>query len=151
MMEGEFKHVSAQSLECPVCLSIFKDPKIQSCSHTFCKACLDNLLECHGNQQKLRCPVCRADTQVLNQDVSMLQTNLALKSLIEDVENQQQVCTNCKSEEKPQAIVYCQDCCKYLCITCQIMHSQWEDPSEDELAVNTTHAIDYSGRYPRVQ
>ncbi|XP_011666000.2 tripartite motif-containing protein 59-like [Strongylocentrotus purpuratus] len=126
-MADALKNVIAQSLECPVCLDTFTDPKILSCSHTYCKACLDNLLECHGNDQMLRCPVCRAETQVPNRDVSKLPASLALKSLIEDVKNHRQFCSNCKSEDKPQAAVYCQDCGKYLCFTCHNNHSQWQD------------------------
>eukprot|EP00057_Strongylocentrotus_purpuratus_P017456 XP_011671930.1 PREDICTED: tripartite motif-containing protein 45-like [Strongylocentrotus purpuratus] len=125
-MADALKNVIAQSLKCPVCLNTFTDPKILSCSHTYCKACL-NLLGCHGNDQMLRCPVCRAETQVPNQDVSKLPANLALKSLIEDIKNQYQFCSNCKSEERPQAVVYCQDCGKYFCFNCHNTHSQWPD------------------------
>ncbi|XP_063960506.1 E3 ubiquitin-protein ligase TRIM45-like [Lytechinus pictus] len=124
-MAEALKTVISQSTECPVCLSTFNDPKILSCSHTFCKTCLDNLLECHGNCQ-IRCPVCRAVTQVQNQDVGKLQVNLALKSLIEDMKGHPQICTNCKSDDKPHAAVYCQDCGKYLCTSCLNTHSQWE-------------------------
>eukprot|EP00057_Strongylocentrotus_purpuratus_P020060 XP_011674534.1 PREDICTED: uncharacterized protein LOC105443261 [Strongylocentrotus purpuratus] len=126
-MADAFKNVIVQSLECPVCLNTFTDPKILSCSHTYCKTCLDNLLEFYGNDQMLRCPVCRAETQVKNQDVSKLPANLALKSLIEDVKKQYQFCTNCKSEDQPQAVVYCPDCGMYLCITCHNKHSQWQN------------------------
>ncbi|XP_011669362.2 RING finger protein 207-like [Strongylocentrotus purpuratus] len=126
-MAEALKNVIAHSLECPVCLDTFTDPKILSCSHTYCKACLDNLLECHGSDQMLRCPVCRAETQIPNQEVSKLPASLALKSLIEDMNNQHKFCMNCKSDDKPQAVVYCQDCGKYLCITCHNAHSLWQD------------------------
>ncbi|XP_063960974.1 uncharacterized protein LOC135155529 [Lytechinus pictus] len=124
-MAEALKTVISQSTECPVCRSTFTDPKILSCSHTFCKTCLDNLLEYHGNSQ-IRCPVCRAVTQVPNKDVGRLQVNLALKSLIEDMKGHHQICTNCKSNDKPHANVYCQDCDTYLCTFCLIKHSQWE-------------------------
>ncbi|XP_054762115.1 E3 ubiquitin-protein ligase TRIM31-like [Lytechinus pictus] len=131
-MAEALKTVISQSTECPVCLSTFTDPKILSCSHTFCKTCLDNLLEFHGNCQ-IRCPVCRAVTQVPNEDVGKLQVNLALKSLIEDMEGHPQICTNCKSNDKPHADVYCQDCGKYLCTSCLNKHSQWEDFIDHEV------------------
>eukprot|EP00057_Strongylocentrotus_purpuratus_P022254 XP_011676728.1 PREDICTED: ret finger protein-like 4B [Strongylocentrotus purpuratus] len=67
-MADTLTNAIAQSLECPVCLNTFTDPKILSCSHTYCKACLVNLLGCHGSDQMLRCPVCRAETQVPNQE-----------------------------------------------------------------------------------
>ncbi|XP_063960410.1 uncharacterized protein LOC135155412 [Lytechinus pictus] len=124
-MAEALKTVISQSTECPVCLSTFTDPKILSCSHTFCKTCLDNLLECHGKSQ-IRCPVCRAVTQVPNQDVGKLQVNIALKSLIDDMKGQPQICTNCQSNDKPHADVYCQDCGRYLCTSCLNKHSQWE-------------------------
>eukprot|EP00057_Strongylocentrotus_purpuratus_P011555 XP_011666029.1 PREDICTED: E3 ubiquitin-protein ligase TRIM56-like [Strongylocentrotus purpuratus] len=126
-MADALKNAIAQSLQCPVCLNTFTDPKILSCSHTYCKDCLDNIVKCNGNDQILRCPVCRAETQVSNQDVSKLPTNLALMSLIQDVKNQYQFCTNCESENKLQNVVYCQDCGKYLCITCHNKHSQRPD------------------------
>nr|XP_054761183.1 uncharacterized protein LOC129267557 [Lytechinus pictus] len=118
----------SQSTECYVCLStftMFTDPKILACSHTFCNACLDNLLECRGNSQ-IRCPVCRAVTQVPNQDVGKLQVNVALKSLIDDMKGHNQICTNCQSNDKPHAVVYCQECGKYLCTSCLNKHSQLE-------------------------
>nr|XP_054773327.1 E3 ubiquitin-protein ligase TRIM31-like [Lytechinus pictus] len=126
-MAEELKDTITQSLECPVCLTTFTDPKILSCSHTYCKVCLEKLLESRGDDQMIRCPVCRDDTQVPNQDVSKLPASLALRNLIEDVKNQHQICTNCDSEDKPKAVVYCQDCGNYLCITCYNMHSQWKN------------------------
>nr|XP_054768283.1 E3 ubiquitin-protein ligase TRIM56-like [Lytechinus pictus] len=131
-MADTLKNVISQSTECPVCLSTFTDPTILSCSHTFCKPCLDNLLECHGNHQ-IRCPVCRAVTQVPNQDVSKLQVNLALKNLIEDMKCHPQICTSCKSDDKSSAAVYCRDCGKYLCTTCLNTHSQWGDFIDHEV------------------
>ncbi|XP_030839372.1 tripartite motif-containing protein 59-like [Strongylocentrotus purpuratus] len=136
-MADALQNIIAQSLECPVCLNTFTDPKILSCSHTYCKTCLDNLLVYHGKDQMLRCPVCRAETQVPNQEVSKLPASLALKSLIEDMKTQYQLCTNCKSQDKPQATVYCQDCGKYFCSTCHNKHSQWPDfITHEVLAMN---------------
>ncbi|XP_063951895.1 E3 ubiquitin-protein ligase TRIM33-like [Lytechinus pictus] len=132
MAEG-LKETITQSLECPVCLTTFTDPKILSCSHTYCKVCLEKLLESHGDDQMIRCPVCRDYTQVPNQDVSKLPASLAFRNLIEDVKNQHQICTNCDSEDKPKAVVYCQDCGNYLCITCHNMHSQWKSFVDHEI------------------
>ena len=84
-MEGDLKHVSAQNLECPICLNIFDDPKTLLCCHTACKGCLARLLASQPDASKLPCPVCRRVTDVPEGNVSKLQTSIALKSLVEDV------------------------------------------------------------------
>ncbi|KAL0969833.1 hypothetical protein UPYG_G00232870 [Umbra pygmaea] len=45
-----------EDLSCPVCVDIFKDPVILSCSHSFCKSCLTEFWKKKGSQE---CPVCR--------------------------------------------------------------------------------------------
>ena len=132
-MEGDLKHVSAQNLECPICLNIFDDPKILSCSHTFCKGCLARLLESQPDSSKLPCPVCRAATDVPEGSVSQIQSNIALKSLAEDVKNQHQLCTSCKSKEKLEADTFCQDCGIYMCVKCNEIHSQWGQFSDHQV------------------
>ncbi|XP_061100162.1 E3 ubiquitin-protein ligase TRIM35-like [Conger conger] len=45
-----------EELSCPVCSEIFRDPVLLSCSHSFCKACLQQYWDQKGS---LECPVCR--------------------------------------------------------------------------------------------
>ncbi|XP_064176322.1 E3 ubiquitin-protein ligase TRIM35-like [Anguilla rostrata] len=45
-----------EELSCPVCSEIFGDPVVLSCSHSFCKACLQQYWEQKGSRE---CPVCR--------------------------------------------------------------------------------------------
>ncbi|XP_064197539.1 E3 ubiquitin-protein ligase TRIM35-like [Anguilla rostrata] len=45
-----------EELSCPVCSEIFRDPVVLSCSHSFCKACLQKYWEQKGSRE---CPVCR--------------------------------------------------------------------------------------------
>ncbi|XP_061106280.1 E3 ubiquitin-protein ligase TRIM35-like [Conger conger] len=45
-----------EELSCPVCSAIFRDPVVLSCSHSFCKACLQQYWDEKGSQE---CPVCR--------------------------------------------------------------------------------------------
>eukprot|EP00057_Strongylocentrotus_purpuratus_P005596 XP_003731345.1 PREDICTED: tripartite motif-containing protein 45-like [Strongylocentrotus purpuratus] len=124
-MAANLKQVVDQNLECPVCLSFFKEPKILTCSHTFCKGCLQSFLDFQPDEQKLSCPVCRKETVVTDGEVSRLQTNLTVRALVEDVQTQVQVCSNCDSEDKALAVVYCKDCGDYLCESCKKMHSKW--------------------------
>ncbi|XP_067236978.1 zinc-binding protein A33-like [Chanodichthys erythropterus] len=59
---------------CPVCHEIFKDPVLLSCSHSFCKECLQQFWRTKKTQE---CPVCRRASQ------HEPPLNLALKNLCE--------------------------------------------------------------------
>ncbi|XP_071770323.2 nuclear factor 7, ovary-like [Centroberyx gerrardi] len=48
---------SEEDLSCPVCHDIFKDPVRLSCSHSFCKACLQSWWT---EKQIHECPVCKS-------------------------------------------------------------------------------------------
>ena len=63
-----------EDLSCPVCCEIFKDPVIMTCSHSVCKACLQQFWETKGSRE---CPVCRRSSK------DEPPTNLALKNLCE--------------------------------------------------------------------
>ncbi|KAG1947516.1 zinc-binding protein A33-like [Pimephales promelas] len=43
-------------LTCPVCKDIFREPVLLSCSHSFCRQCLESSWK---NQTKKQCPLCR--------------------------------------------------------------------------------------------
>lgn len=45
-----------EDLSCPVCREIFRDPVLLSCTHSFCRECLDKSWE-----RNKTCPVCRKD------------------------------------------------------------------------------------------
>ncbi|XP_016115761.1 tripartite motif-containing protein 35-like [Sinocyclocheilus grahami] len=67
--------VSAEELSCPVCCEIFKTPVLLSCSHSFCKECLQQFWTTKETQE---CPVCRRRSSKDNPPV-----NLVLKNLCE--------------------------------------------------------------------
>uniref|UniRef100_A0A8C6T8U0 Uncharacterized protein n=1 Tax=Neogobius melanostomus TaxID=47308 RepID=A0A8C6T8U0_9GOBI len=64
-----------QDLSCPICCELFRDPVVLTCSHSFCKVCLENWWE--GKPLKT-CPVCKRRSSKDNPP-----TNLALKNLME--------------------------------------------------------------------
>ncbi|XP_014885895.1 nuclear factor 7, ovary-like [Poecilia latipinna] len=68
---------SDDDLSCPVCQEIVKDPVLLSCSHSFCKECLQkNWREKPGRE----CPVCKRRSS-MEQPLP----NLALKNLNESI------------------------------------------------------------------
>src|SRR4029434_5451180 len=64
-----------EDFSCPVCTDIFKDPVFLSCSHSFCKACVQ---QCWRTKRSRECPVCRKRSSQKEPP-----TNLALKNLCE--------------------------------------------------------------------
>ncbi|XP_040901582.1 tripartite motif-containing protein 59 [Toxotes jaculatrix] len=79
-----------EDLTCSVCYSLFSDPRVLPCSHTFCKTCLDNLLQVSTNYSiwrplrlPLKCPNCRSVMELPPAGVDALPTNVSLRAIIE--------------------------------------------------------------------
>uniref|UniRef100_A0A3B4X5Y1 RING-type domain-containing protein n=1 Tax=Seriola lalandi dorsalis TaxID=1841481 RepID=A0A3B4X5Y1_SERLL len=66
---------SEEELTCPVCHDIFKEPVVLSCSHSFCRDCLQRWW-----REKVihECPVCKRSSN------TEPPVSLALKNLCED-------------------------------------------------------------------
>ncbi|XP_041806393.1 nuclear factor 7, ovary-like [Chelmon rostratus] len=67
--------ISEDDLSCPVCHDIFSDPVVLSCSHSFCKDCLQSWWR---EKQIKECPVCKRRSSK-----SQPPRNLALMKLCE--------------------------------------------------------------------
>lgn len=75
-----------EALTCVICFSIFKEPKLLKCGHTFCYACIQELArvahESHeGNGfagPQFSCPECRVSTSATPSTVRSLPTNYRL-------------------------------------------------------------------------
>ena len=119
---SEFERKVSRNLQCPVCLELLSDPKQLMCTHTFCKECLNAILKM-SSHTSLTCPICRSETFVKGGNVSNLNTNVPLKSLIDDVRNSKQVCEMCDSNSR--AVHFCCECSKNVCNTCLKIHNKW--------------------------
>ncbi|XP_019950179.1 E3 ubiquitin-protein ligase TRIM39-like [Paralichthys olivaceus] len=64
-----------EELSCPVCCEIFKEPVVLKCSHSFCRACLQQF----WNKKKAmrECPVCRRKCSLTEPTVSLALKNVA--------------------------------------------------------------------------
>ena len=58
-MSDEEPESSDQHLVCPLCLDIFKEPRLLDCGHTFCLQCLQKNGRFLQHQDSIDCPVCR--------------------------------------------------------------------------------------------
>lgn len=81
-----------EDLTCSVCYSLFSDPRVLPCSHTFCKHCLDNLLQVSSNTSiwrplrlPIKCPNCRSVAELPPTGVDALPSNVSLRAIVEKV------------------------------------------------------------------
>nr|XP_043873812.1 LOW QUALITY PROTEIN: tripartite motif-containing 13 [Solea senegalensis] len=73
-----------EELTCPICCGLFDDPRVLLCSHSFCKRCLEGLLEGHRGpvfRAPLKCPTCRKETP--HNGANSLQINYSLRGIVE--------------------------------------------------------------------
>ena len=126
--EEALKKVAA-NLECGICLDQYKDPKLLSCFHVFCKQCLEHLVLQEEGRSILRCPSCRRATTLPLQGVSGLQSDFHAHHLFEIqdmlVKAKEPQCEKCKL--KSAATGFCHDCGKLVCDKCTEVHQTWEE------------------------
>nr|XP_061794063.1 uncharacterized protein LOC133585795 [Nerophis lumbriciformis] len=97
-------------LQCPTCLDIFKDPVILLCSHSFCRACLQQWKD----KGERSCPVCRTEFSLMDPPL-----NLALRNMCENLSRaslkSEDICSF--HEEKLQ--LFCLDHQELVCLVCR--------------------------------
>nr|XP_033780879.1 E3 ubiquitin-protein ligase TRIM56 [Geotrypetes seraphini] len=110
-------------LTCKICLEQYTKPKILSCLHTYCEACLEELI---ANNQ-LRCPECREEI-TLPEAVRSLKTNFFINSLLDLIHSTSEsdftcmLCPLVNKESSQKAVSRCLDCSDNMCHTCASGH-----------------------------
>lgn len=71
-----------EELTCAVCCCLFEDPRVLLCSHSFCRKCLEGLVEgVRAFRTPLKCPTCRKETPQNGAD--SLQVNYSLRAIVD--------------------------------------------------------------------
>lgn len=135
---------SEDDFNCPVCRDVFRDPVILTCSHSFCKRCVERSWEAKGTRE---CPVCRV-TEFMDSPVQ----NLILKTLCENLRNERK-----KAAVRPQCSLhgkalqfFSTDTEEVMCVVCRdsATHTSNFRPIEDvALDAKVKHCEGYSIYY----
>ncbi|XP_028431623.1 nuclear factor 7, brain-like isoform X1 [Perca flavescens] len=105
---------SEEDLCCPVCREVFRNPVFLSCSHSFCKDCLQRWWR---QKQGRECPVCKTTSSNAKPPCNLVLKNLCEAFLLERasealcslhseklklfcLDHQQPVCLICRDSEK---------------------------------------------------
>uniref|UniRef100_A0A3B5LGI0 Uncharacterized protein n=1 Tax=Xiphophorus couchianus TaxID=32473 RepID=A0A3B5LGI0_9TELE len=126
---------SDDDLCCPVCLEIFKDPVLLSCSHSFCKECLKNWWT---EKPVKECPVCKRRSSKENPPL-----DLALKNLCESFlqQREQRASEDLCSLHSEKLKLFCLDHQQPVCLVCSHsdLHKNHKFKPIDEAAVQARH------------
>lgn len=112
-----------EELTCPICCSVFEDPRVLPCSHSFCRKCLEGILEgtCRNmvwRPSLLKCPTCRKETSATG--VNGYQVNYVLNGIIEKY-NRMKIAPKmpvCKAHMGQPLNMFCSTDQKLICGFC---------------------------------
>ena len=117
-------------LECSVCLEPLNDPRTLPCFHSFCKGCLEKIVQIERKKAKSKiedfnCPTCRSVYNLKsNQEVADLSCSHFIRNMLEAVQLQRQAKhANCSKCHKQPASCRCLTCELFLCDGCLKEHN----------------------------
>ncbi|KAJ8281421.1 hypothetical protein GJAV_G00067470 [Gymnothorax javanicus] len=103
-------------LSCPVCSDIFRDPVVLSCSHSFCKDCVQKYWEQKGSQE---CPVCRRRHSNDHPPISLSLKNLCERFLKERSQRAKAGSEELCSLHSEKLKLFCVKDLIPICVVCQ--------------------------------
>ncbi|KAJ8373204.1 hypothetical protein AAFF_G00270370 [Aldrovandia affinis] len=106
--------VLEEELSCPVCCEIFREPVVLKCSHSFCKACLQQFWS--GRTQRRECPVCRRRCSLTEPPVSLTLKNVA-ETFLRGGGARARADVSCPAHGEPVKL-FCRDDEEALCCVC---------------------------------
>ena len=130
---------------CPVCLELYREPKMLACGHSMCRHCTDKLIAdatplhlrrafhlqgARTDNVEISCPMCRVKTRVPPQG---LPTNFSLQEVLRRFselgtrkeERPWKLCPSCQTQLPDQGFFHCEDCADapaWLCASCGLRY-----------------------------
>lgn len=105
--------LSEENVSCPVCCDIFNDPVLLSCSHSFCKICVQNFWKEKKSQE---CPVCREKSSTENPTCNRVLKDLCETFLQARASAGSELLCSLHSEKLK---LFCQEDKEPICLVCQ--------------------------------
>ncbi|CAO2611555.1 Tripartite motif-containing protein 59 [Lemmus lemmus] len=132
-------HNFEDELTCPICYCIFKDPRVLPCSHTFCRNCLESVLQATRNTYlwrplriPLKCPNCRRMIEISSTGIESLPVNFALRAIIEKYQQEDHPdVVTCPEHYRQPLNVYCLLDKKLVCGHCLTIGQHQGHPIDD--------------------
>ncbi|XP_061107112.1 E3 ubiquitin-protein ligase TRIM35-like isoform X2 [Conger conger] len=110
---------SEEDLSCPVCCDIFRDPVVLQCSHSFCKACLQQYWTQKFSGRD--CPLCRCESTTDEPVVSLTLKNLCdsyvKDSSVRGAAEEEVTGELCKLHGEKLKL-FCLEDCQPICVIC---------------------------------
>ncbi|XP_074548642.1 nuclear factor 7, ovary-like [Halichoeres trimaculatus] len=98
---------------CPVCQEVFRDPVVLSCSHSFCKVCLQTWWKERPTRE---CPLCQKRSLDTDPPVSLVLKNLCESFLLERGQRPPEDLCSLHSEKLK---LFCLDHQQPVCLVCR--------------------------------
>jgi len=125
--------------ECSVCYDTFKEPRTLPCQHTYCKQCIQRVIESSTSDDRAPCPMCREEFTIPQNGVDGLPKNIFIEQL-KDVAHLHSTSVNCDAcsgvattSAGKLAIKYCAECQQQFCKACADSHPQIRATSDHKL------------------
>ncbi|KAM8755836.1 nuclear factor 7, ovary-like isoform 1-T1 [Acanthopagrus schlegelii] len=107
---------SEEDLCCPVCQDIFRDPVVLSCSHSFCKGCLNSWWT---DKPTRECPVCKRKSSKSPPPVSLVIKNLCEAFIQERDQRASAESESVCSQHGEKLKLFCLDHQQPVCLVCR--------------------------------
>ncbi|XP_069474569.1 tripartite motif-containing protein 59-like isoform X2 [Ambystoma mexicanum] len=128
-----------EELTCCICYNIYEDPRVLPCSHTFCRNCLENVVQASSNYSiwrpirlPLKCPTCRSIAELPPGGIGTLPANFALRAIIEKYSKEDhQHILRCPEHSRQPLNVYCLLDRKLVCGHCLTVGQHRGHPIDD--------------------
>ena len=118
---------------CAVCFELFedRDPRTLPCVHSFCRECIQRVLNTARIVKKtddILCPVCQTPATIPGGNVSKLPAyflSRQIQTILEQMKKRHAVCKACKTtKHQDEVTIYCFQCTMAVCTTCKSKHDR---------------------------